>query len=242
MRKDKYLAYRSAGSIRLQFDRALEGAGGGAYAQVLTALASDHGAVDALERLRLERIDAARISRWDRYLDVARYLKRAVGVVKQLPLGQGGGASLVDIGSGPCYLGYAAGVLHGAVSVGLDLPEEESPVRWRIASILGQDLRAFRLEPAKPLPDLGRTFDVATILAPQFYRKAGDEFWTEAEWLALFHDILDRYVSPGGTLFMMLNPRKRRGDGVHDHAEVYSAAEKIPGSRVSGRTFWLPRP
>lgn len=249
MRKEKYEAARKLGPIAMQLDEEImrlgqpEGDGLRRYLEILRTLRSDAEAVQSLERLRLERVVAPSVSRWDRYLNLPHYLWRATKMAGRLGLGAHAGRSIVDIGSGPCFLGYVAEKIYGMDTLGLDLPEQSGDIAWRIARALRQGLMAHCIEPYKPLPDLGRRFNVATITAPQFYRKAGG-FWTADEWGDLFEQIFGRYLEPGGEVVLRINAKKRgtQADEVYDHLDVVEAVERVPGSRSENWIFWLPHP
>ncbi len=249
MRKEKYEAARQLGPIATQLDRAIEAHAGARsererqYVDVMRSLRGDARALGALEQLRLERVAAAKVSRWDRYLNVPHYLWRATKTAQRVGLAAYTGGSMVDIGSGPCFLGYTARTVCEIEAIGIDLPEQPGDIAWRVARALGQTIIAHRIEPYQPIPNLGRRFNVATIIAPQFYRKADGRFWTAVEWGDLFGQIFSRYLVPGGELVLRINANKRgNGSDMYDHADVVKAVERVPGSRRDDWFFSMPRP
>ena len=65
-----------------------------------------------------------------------------------------------------------------------------------------------RFAPTKPLPDLGRKFDLITAFSIDFNRESKrDWWWGPPEW-AFFLDDLKRHLNPGGRIFLGLNPKR----------------------------------
>jgi SAM-dependent methyltransferase len=184
-------------------------------AEFQTALAeatqTDKKAAGAL----LQKIDSIRLDRirakyeipgervdWPKYVDANYWLEKAIGQVRELHLDRARGKTILDLGSGAGYFLFICKQL-GHNGIGLDLPEPE--YFGEMFDLLGLKRVIWKINTYKPLPDLGRKFDLVTAFGICFNRHKSDKVWTRAEWEFFLSDLESRFLNPGGEILLALN-------------------------------------
>lgn len=199
---------------------------------------ADSPRLDALRREygdRLRKADAA--SRY-KYLDVAYYTFLKLLLARDLGLTKGPPRRVLDIGTGGGHFPFVCRFF-GHRALGIDI---ENPVYESIAACLGIRRTIVRIEPRKPLPELGGRFDVITACGVSF-NKLGEQddrrlYWSLEEWQFFLDDLVANQLQRPGLLYFALNKEARgRLLGFHRYAynrEVLGLAARR-GAVVSRR-------
>jgi 2-polyprenyl-3-methyl-5-hydroxy-6-metoxy-1,4-benzoquinol methylase len=135
---------------------------------------------------------------------------------------------VLDIGCGPGYFLYALQQF-GHDVVGVDVTDTE------IFNDLIKELRiprfVHRVEAFKPLPDLGRPFDVITALGIVFDLHRTKDIWGPEQWDFFLKDCRSR-LRPGGRIFLRFNPATTQDfDFIRD--DVAEMLRRLPGGSLS---------
>ncbi|MBV9492587.1 MAG: class I SAM-dependent methyltransferase [Verrucomicrobia bacterium] len=156
-----------------------------------------------LERIRAKyEVPGERVA-WPKYVNADHWLRKAIGQVRELHLDRTTGKQILDLGSGAGYFLFTCKQL-GHDGIGLDLPE---PAYFgEMFSLLGLERVVWRINAYQPLPELGRKFDLVTAFAICFNGHNTDQVWGPSEWDFFLRDLETRVLSPGGEVFLALNP------------------------------------
>jgi hypothetical protein len=97
------------------------------------------------------------------------------------------------------------------------------------------DRRTWRIQPRKPLPDLGR-FDIVSAFAVKFDAVGRDSegvhaYWTLEDWDFFLRDVTTHHMRYPGTLHLQLNSRIR-ADGQRERFDDVLAACRDAGASV----------
>ena len=139
---------------------------------------------------------------WPKYLEIQPWMEINLRRVRDLELDLGGRKRVLDIGCGTGYFLYICQYL-GHDVLGMDL--DETPGFTEMVELLGVKRVIYRIEAFKPLPDLGRKFDVITAHMICFNGHKSDKLWTSAEWEFFLDDLSERHLEPGGQICLELN-------------------------------------
>jgi SAM-dependent methyltransferase len=139
---------------------------------------------------------------WPKYLEIQPWMEINLRRVRDLELDLGGRKRVLDIGCGTGYFLYICQFL-GHDVLGMDL--DETPGFTEMVGLLGVKRVIYRIEAFKPLPDLGRKFDVITAHMICFNGHKSDKLWTSAEWEFFLDDLAERHLEPGGQICLELN-------------------------------------
>ncbi|MEY2505529.1 MAG: hypothetical protein QOG27_1809 [Verrucomicrobiota bacterium] len=139
---------------------------------------------------------------WPKYLEIQPWMEINLRRVRDLELDLGGRKRVLDIGCGTGYFLYICQFL-GHDVLGMDL--DETPGFTEMVELLGVKRVIYRIEAFKPLPDLGRKFDVITAHMICFNGHKSDKLWTSAEWEFFLDDLAERQLEPGGQICLELN-------------------------------------
>jgi SAM-dependent methyltransferase len=139
---------------------------------------------------------------WPKYLDLQIWMEINLRRVRDLGLDLGRRKRVLDIGCGTGYFLYICKYL-GHDVLGMDLDEE--PGFTEMVELLGVNRVINRIDAYKPLPDLGRKFDVITAHMICFNGHKTDKLWTSAEWEFFLDDLAERHLEPGGQICLELN-------------------------------------
>jgi SAM-dependent methyltransferase len=182
---------------------------------------------------------------WRKYLDLDRWITINIRRVRDIQLDLARRKRILDLGCGAGYFLYIAQLL-GHTGLGLDL--DRVRMFTEITSLLGvrrviQRIRAFR-----PLPDLGRKFDLITAFMICFNNHRQGNLWGVAEWNS-FLDDLARHLAPRGRVWLELNREsdgtlytpelkeffQKRGAQIDEHKIMFNSGllEPAPASPVA---------
>jgi SAM-dependent methyltransferase len=141
-----------------------------------------------------------------KYADLPFWLADKVNTVRQLGLDKGEPRTILDIGMGAGHFAALCQAL-GHTVVGTDI---SVPLYNDICEVLQVDRR---IEPTRlrtPLPDLGRKFDLVTVIWQVFhvlaYHPNGDrDHWTPEDWRFFLDDLTRHHMRYPGAIFLHLN-------------------------------------
>lgn len=137
-----------------------------------------------------------------KYLRVEEFLAMNVRRVQDLNLHRTPPCDILDIGCGAGYFLFAAQT-QGHRGLGLDLAG--IPVFDAMVALLGVQRKISAVTAFKPLPDLGRRFDLITSFSTNFHGRRGhDWYWGSKKWEFFIND-LRAHLKPGGRIFFGLN-------------------------------------
>jgi SAM-dependent methyltransferase len=160
--------------------------------------------IDPTRLAELQARYALSTEHYAKYSDVRRWLRLNIVRAQDLKLHRCSARSVLDLGCGGGFFLFILQKL-GHTCLGLDI--DEFPLFAELLQLFGVERRIWTIRPYEPLPDLGRRFDVITAFSIDFNRESKrDWWWGPAEW-AFFLDDLKRHLTPGGRIFLGLNPR-----------------------------------
>ncbi len=165
--------------------------------------------LDALRRQYADRIRKASAASRYKYLDIVFYTLQKLLLARDLGLTEGPPRRVLDIGTGGGHFPFVCR-FHGHQAVGIDI---ENPLYEGIAACLGVQRTVVRVEPLKPLPDLGGRFDLITACDITFNGKGNRHgrrlYWSVAEWQFFLGDLVANQLRYPGTLYLKLNKETR---------------------------------
>jgi SAM-dependent methyltransferase len=173
-------------------------------------------------------------SAWPKYLDLQRWIGVNLRRVENLDLDYGRRRRVLDVGSGAGYFLYICKWL-GHDAVGLDV--DEVPMYPEMTRMLGLKRVVWRIEPFKPLPDLGEKFDVITAFMICFNGHHTRDLWGVAEW-DFFLDDLTRHLTPAGKVWLELNPQRDGTFMTHELRQLFDSR----GARVARHQVIFSQP
>jgi SAM-dependent methyltransferase len=138
-----------------------------------------------------------------KYLDIDKFLRINVRRVQYLQLHRSAPKEILDVG---CGAGFFLFIAKTCGHQGLGLDTGGIPLFDDLIDLLGVERIIGRIKLLKPLPDLGRKFDLITAFSPAFHGGGGTSWhWGAKEWDYLVSD-LEGHLKPGGRIFFGLNP------------------------------------
>lgn len=163
-----------------------------------------------------------------KYLDVRTYLEEAIREAKSLGLWDSPSLRVLDIGCGTGYFLYVARS-RGHDILGLDL--NDNPMYNDVTGLLRIPRTIHRVEKFRPLPDIGRPFDLITAFSICFDCHGGNDVWGVDEWEYFVSDCRS-HLSPGGRLLLNFNPATKQAfTFIPD--EVAQMLRDLPGACLS---------
>jgi SAM-dependent methyltransferase len=155
------------------------------------------------ERLRVKYGVAGKTKAWQKYVDQRRWLALAIEQAQELRLDRRKPCRILDLGSGAGYFLYVCKHLsHTGLGLDLDWP----PLYFETFKLLGLERVIWRIEPFQPLPCFAQRFDLVTAFAVCFNGHETDQVWGPREWGFFLNDLRQNVLSPGGEIFLSLNP------------------------------------
>jgi SAM-dependent methyltransferase len=128
-------------------------------------------------------------------------------LARELGLDRGPPRRVLDIGTAGGHFAFVCRHFgHDVVAIDI-----ENPLLEDIAACLGVQRTIARVEPYRPLPDLGKRFDLITACNTTFNER-GDPpvYWTPAEWQFLLNDLITDRLRYPGELYIKLNKEVQR--------------------------------
>lgn len=167
-----------------------------------------------LDILRQEYADVTRSSdpaAGYKYLNAPLYILQKLLLAHELGLKGGPPLRVLDIGTAGGHFPFVCQFL-GHRAVGIDI---DNALYEGIAACLGVQRTIVRVEPQRPLPDLGGRFDLITACDVTFNDKDDRDgrrvYWTLAEWQFLLNDLFANHLQYPGTLYLKLNKEWQKG-------------------------------
>ncbi len=143
-----------------------------------------------------------------KYFNKRLWLRTKMMRAIELGLDNSPRASVLDMGCGAGYFLYCCRYLGHDVH-GLDLPHYE--FYKSMIALFEIQRTGFRIEPFKPLPDLGKRFDVITAHQICFNGHKSDHLWGVDEWDFFLSDLQSNHLNPGGTIALEFNEEPKIG-------------------------------
>jgi SAM-dependent methyltransferase len=143
-----------------------------------------------------------------KYFDKQLWLRSKMMRAIELALDKSQPLSVLDIGCGAGYFLYCCKFLGHDVH-GIDLPNYAF-YRDMIA-LFGIPRTGFRIEPYKPLPVVGKRFDVVTAHQICFNGHKTERMWGPAEWEFFLNDLQENLLEPDGTIALEFNEEPEIG-------------------------------
>jgi SAM-dependent methyltransferase len=177
---------------------------------------------------------------WPKYLDLDRWIGVNIRRIRQLELDLARPKRILDLGCGAGYFLYIAQLL-GHSGIGLDI--DRLPMFSEITRLLGVHRIVQRIEPFRPLPDLGRKFDLVTAFMICFNDHKMPGLWKVPEW-EFFLDDLAKHLTTRGRVWLELNQEydetfytpelkeffQKRGARIDDQKVIFTSGLRAPAS------------
>jgi SAM-dependent methyltransferase len=198
--------------------------------------------IDAVEfeQIRRQYAIANPGADWPKYLDLDRWIGVNIRRIRQLELDLARPKRILDLGCGAGYFLYIAQLL-GHSGIGLDI--DRLPMFSEITRLLGVHRIVQRIEPFRPLPDLGRKFDLVTAFMICFNDHKMPGLWKVPEW-EFFLDDLAKHLTTRGRVWLELNQEydetfytpelkeffQKRGARIDDQKVIFTSGLRAPAS------------
>jgi SAM-dependent methyltransferase len=177
---------------------------------------------------------------WPKYLDLDRWIEINIRRIREIELDLSRPRRILDLGCGAGYFLYIAQLL-GHSGVGLDI--DRLPMFREITRLLGVRRVVQRIEAFRPLPDLGRKFDLITAFMICFNDHKMPGLWKVPEW-EFFLDDLAKHLTPRGRVWLELNQEydgtfytpelkeffQKRGATINEHKIIFNSGLPAPAS------------
>jgi SAM-dependent methyltransferase len=168
---------------------------------------------------------------WPKYVDASYRLKLAIRQARALRLDRRKALRILDIGSGAGYFLFVC-KRFGHTVMGLDL---DWPSMYAEMFELMEIPRCiWRIEPFRPLPDLGSRFDLVTGFAVCFNSHGSDHVWKVKEWEYFLNDVQKNVLAEAGEIYFELNPEPW-GYFTPELAELFHKRR----AQVEGKMIWI---
>lgn len=177
---------------------------------------------------------------WPKYLDLERWIDVNIQRVHDLELDLSRPKRILDLGCGTGYFLYICRLL-GHDVLGLDV--NDLPMFAEVTKLLGIRRVISRIERFKPLPDLGRKFDLVTAFLICFNNHKQPDLWGVPEW-DFFLDDLANHLTPRGCVSLELNREyndtyytpelreffEQRGAAIDNQRVIFRSGLRAPAS------------
>jgi SAM-dependent methyltransferase len=180
---------------------------------------------------------------WPKYLDLDRWIEINIRRIREVELDVSRSKRILDLGCGSGYFLYIAQLL-GHRGVGLDI--DRLPMFREITRLLGVRRVVQRIQPFRPLPDLGQKFDLITAFMICFNEHKMPGLWKVPEW-EFFLDDLSKHLTARGRVWLELNQEydgtfytpelkkffQKRGADVNEQKIIFNSGLHAPVSASS---------
>ena len=177
---------------------------------------------------------------WPKYLDLDRWIGVNIRRIRQLELDVARPKRILDLGCGAGYFLYIAQLL-GHSGLGLDI--DQLPMFREITQLLRVHRIVQRIEPFRPLPNLGRKFDLVTAFMVCFNEHKMPGLWKVPEW-EFFLDDLAKHLTTRGRVWLELNQEydetfytpelkeffQKRGARIDEQKVIFTSGLRAPVS------------
>lgn len=141
---------------------------------------------------------------WPKYLNLRFWMAKNVRRVRELRLDYGAPRRILDLGCGAGYFLYICQWLGHDVT-GLDI--DAIPMYGEMISLLGLTRVIHRVQPFRPLPRIGKKFDLITAFMICFNNHKVAGLWSRDEWSFLLGDLADQ-LTPDGRICLDFNQER----------------------------------
>jgi len=194
----------------------------------------------AFEQIRQRYAVANPGADWPKYLDLERWIEINIRRIREVELDLLRPKRILDLGCGAGYFLYIAQLL-GHSGLGLDI--DRLPMFREITRLLGVHRIVQRIEPFRPLPDIGRKFDLVTAFMVCFNDHKMPGLWKVPEW-EFFLDDLAKHLTARGRVWLELNQEydgtfytpelrnffQQRGARINEHKIIFTSGLRGPVS------------
>ncbi len=194
----------------------------------------------AFEQIRQRYAVANPGADWPKYLDLERWIEINIRRIREVELDLSRPKRILDLGCGAGYFLYIAQLL-GHSGLGLDI--DRLPMFREITRLLGVHRTVQRIEPFRPLPDIGRKFDLVTAFMVCFNDHKMPGLWKVPEW-EFFLDDLAKHLTARGRVWLELNQEydgtfytpelrnffQQRGARINEHKIIFTSGLHGPVS------------
>jgi len=177
---------------------------------------------------------------WPKYLDLDRWIEINIRRIREVEVDLSRPKHILDLGCGAGYFLYIAQLL-GRSGVGLDI--DRLPMFREITRLLSVRRVVQRIEAFRPLPDLGRKFDLITAFMICFNNHKMPDLWKVPQW-QFFIDDLAKHLTPRGRVWLELNQEydgtfytpelkeflQKRGATINEHKIIFNSGLPAPAS------------
>jgi len=195
---------------------------------------------DGFEQIRRRYTVANPGADWPKYLDLERWIEINIRRIREVELDLLRPKRILDLGCGAGYFLYIAQLL-GHSGLGLDI--DRLPMFREITRLLGVHRIVQRIEPFRPLPDIGRKFDLVTAFMVCFNDHKMPGLWKVPEW-EFFLDDLAKHLTARGRVWLELNQEydgtfytpelrnffQQRGARINEHKIIFTSGLRGPVS------------
>jgi SAM-dependent methyltransferase len=197
----------------------------------------------AFEQIRQRYAASDPTEDWRKYLNLDRWIGINIRRIREIELDLARRKRILDLGCGAGYFLYVARLL-GHRGFGLDL--DRIPMFAEITSLLGVRRVIQRIQPFRPLPDLGGKFDLITAFMICFNGHRRPNLWGVTEW-NFFLDDIAKHLAPRGRVWLELNREtdgtlytpelqeffQKRGARIDEHKIMFNSGLPAPASTSS---------
>jgi len=194
----------------------------------------------AFEQIRQRYAVANPGADWPKYLDLERWIEINIRRIREVELDLSRPKRILDLGCGAGYFLYIAQLL-GHSGLGLDI--DRLHMFREITRLLGVHRIVQRIEPFRPLPDIGRKFDLVTAFMVCFNDHKMPGLWKVPEW-EFFLDDLAKHLTARGRVWLELNQEydgtfytpelrnffQQRGARINEHKIIFTSGLRGPVS------------
>jgi SAM-dependent methyltransferase len=167
-------------------------------------------------RSRLQDFDP--IAR-EKFADIPFWIAKNTRLAIRLELDRPPRRTILDIGAGGGHFLAVCNAL-GHHGIGIDT---EEPFYAGLCDVLGVARRVSPVLRRESLPDLGRRFDLVTVVAQKFdliatHTDGSRTYWQADDWAFFLQDVIDNQLAPDGGFYLKLNKEIAAGEHVFNRA------------------------
>lgn len=145
----------------------------------------------------------------EKYADFPYWIAGQLPTTTTLNLDKRKSSDILDIGTGAAHFPAICQALGHRV-VGIDVAY---PLYEDACEVFGVDRRTMGVYARRPIPNLGKRFDIVTALALNFHYESGRGYWSLDDWSFFIKDLVANHLKSPGMIYLELNKR-RYPDGI----------------------------
>lgn len=145
-----------------------------------------------------------------KYFDIDYWIEESLFRAMDHELDRKRNIRLLDIGTGFGYFPYLCNYLGNH---GYAIDRSGHQLYDEVCEVLGIDRVTYTIQPQTPLQTLfDQKFDLVTAYQIGFDLVPGVGFWSPEDWDFFLREARDKWLAPGGKLFLALNYKHRYND------------------------------